>query len=231
VRAEPATLAISSSPNESNGAATPIPSGSLDSCVPHAERKINLVLNGELLRMLDTQATANAFEPSPRRAPRMDPGVEATKRLMAAILADDFRHDRARGNVLLAPLDSAVRRAGPTRGQATTQATVNSTGEIIALELIRGQPHDWTAVLKDFRQQSSSKRVRVPDGMAGLRITLSVSASVQRASGEAVESSSVGLDGPSASTGLAMTGMFDLADLSNTSARMLAIRIVKEELL
>lgn len=123
-----------------------------------------------------------------------------------------------------------MRHSGPTRGQAVIRVTVNAQGEVTSLELASGGLDDWAAVLNSFRQQVKSKRVRVPSSAAGLRITFSVTAKVQRPSGKEIESPPVGVSGPAAvSGGLAMLGTFDLADLSNKTARMLAVRVVSEE--
>jgi hypothetical protein len=112
------------------------------------------------------------------------------------------------------------------------QVTVNASGEMTRVELNRGNAEDWAAVLRAFKEEARSKRVRVPDGAAGLKITFSVSAKVQRPSGKDVESSPVGVAAPSlAPDGLTPHGAFDLADLSNKTARVLSVRIINEELL
>jgi len=197
---------------------------------PGPEHKINLGLNGDLLRILDAQYGPDASRVPERRPKIVDRGAELTRKLNAAMLADDVRHGLARGNALLGALDSAVRHSGPTRGQAVIRVTVNAQGEVTSLELASGGLDDWAAVLNSFRQQVKSKRVRVPGGAAGLRITFSVSAKVQRSSGKEIESTPVGVSGPAAASGgLAMLGTFDLADLSNKTARILAVRVVSEE--
>jgi hypothetical protein len=216
-------------PNDSVATASELPSAPPS---PTAERKINLGLNGEFLRMLDAQNASSPVDLPRKRTRKVDTGAELTRRFTAAILIDELRHGRARGNVLLGALDSAVRRVGPTRGQAIVRVTVNASGEVTGVELDRGADKDWFAVLRAFGQEARSRRVRVPDGAAGLKITFSISAKVQRPSGREVESTPVGVAGPSlAPNGLAMQGTFDLADLSNKSARMLAVRIINEEML
>jgi hypothetical protein len=199
---------------------------------PTIEHKINLGLNRDSFRMLDAQSAATAVTVARKDPRKIDPGLELTHRLTAGTLLDDLQHGRARGNVLRGALDSAVRHSGPTRGQAVIQVTVNASGEMIRVELNHGNAEDWAAVLRAFKEEARSKRVRVPDGAVGLKITFSVSAKVQRPSGKDVESSPVGVAAPSlAPAGLMPHGAFDLADLSNKTARVLSVRIINEELL
>jgi hypothetical protein len=209
-----------------------IPTGPSETSTAVAAPKIDLGLNGGLLRMLDARAAA-APAPKPGKPIRThDSGAELTRTLNSAILADDVRHGRARGNVLLSALDSALRSVGPTSGRAIIQATVDARGDLSDLVLLRGDISEWASVLKSFRNQAKNRHVRVPAGAQGIRITFNVSAKVQRPSGKAVESTPIGVDGPSlAPNGLAMRGTFDLADLSNETSRMISARIVSEELL
>lgn len=229
---DPPTRVDPSLPSESSGSGATVSDGLNRPSALATEQKINLGLNGDLLRMLDAQRAANPVGLPQKRARRIDAGPELTRRLTAAILTEDLRHGHARGNVLSGALDSAVRHSGPTRGQAMIRVTVNASGEVTGVKLVRGEDDDWSAVLRTFGQEARSKRVRVPSGAAGLRITFSVSAKVQRPSGKEIDSAPGGFASPSmAPDELTMNGTFDLADLSNKSARMLAVRIVNEELL
>ena len=231
-QADPPTRVDPNPPSELSGPGATVSDGLIRPSTLTTEQKINLGLNGDLLRMLDAQRAANPVHLPQKRARRIDAGAELTRRLTAAILTEDLRHGHARGNALLGALDSALRHSGPTRGQAIIRVTVNASGEVTGVELIRGEDDDWSAVLRAFGQAARNKRVRVPSGTAGLRITFSVSAKVQRPSGKEIESAPAGVASPSmAPDGLTMNGTFDLADLSNKSARMLAVRIVNEELL
>ena len=227
---EPPHAGLESAPS----LAESIPEASLPMSAPTTgpQPKIDLGLNGGLLRMLEAQAGVNPT-PKPAMPNRArDSGKDLTRKLNSAILADDVRHGRARGNVLLGALDSALRSVGPTRGRAIIQATVDARGDLSDLVLLRGDSNEWASVLQSFRNQAKNRRVRVPAGAQGLRITFNVSAKVQRPSGKAVESTPIGVDGQSlAPNGMAMRGTFDLADLSNISARMISARIVSEELL
>jgi hypothetical protein len=182
--------------------------------------------------MLDARAAATPDLKPGKPTRTRDSGAQLTRSLNSAILADEVRHGRARGNILLGILDSALRGSGPTRGQAIIQVTVDAEGELSDLKLLRGEATDWTATLQSFRKQARSKHVRVPVGAQGLRITFNVSAKVQRPSGKAVESGPIAVERPSFEpNGLTGRGTFDLADLSGKSARMISTRIVSEELL
>jgi len=163
---------------------------------------------------------------------RRDANAVLTYALNASILADDVRRGRARGNVLLGPINSAVREVGLTHGDAVIQVTVNSQGALSGIELLRGDAHDWSAVLQAFRQRAKSKRVPVPSGTQGLRVTLNVSAKIQRTSGKEVESSAIGVNQPSlAPNGMTFMGDFDLSDLANKTNHMVYARVTAEELL
>jgi hypothetical protein len=197
-----------------------------------AVTKIDLGLNGGLVRMLSSQTPTKPPEAPVKR--RVDRDVDAvfTRKFTASILADDVRRGHARGNVLVDPLNSAVREVGLTRGDAVIQVTLNSQGELSGIELLRGDASDWSAVLQSFRQRAKSKRVPIPSGAQGLRVTLNVSAKIQRTSGKEVQSSALGVNQPSlAPNGMTFMGDFDLSDLANKTHHMVYTRVVAEELL
>jgi hypothetical protein len=134
--------------------------------------------------------------------------------------------------VLLDPLTSAVREVGLTRGDAIIRVTVNSQGALSGIELLRGDAREWSAVVQAFRQRAKSKRVPIPSGAQGLRVTLNVSAKIQRTSGRQVESSAVGVNQPSlAPNGMTFMGGFDVTDLANKTHHMVYARVTAEELL
>ncbi len=192
---------------------------------PTVAAKIDLGLDGQILR----PRLADARE-KPRL--RRDVGADLSRELNASIVADDVARGHARGNVLIGSLTSAVRTVGPIGGEAAFQVTIDSQGGVDQVELIRGAASDWASALQSFRQQASRKRVRLPSGARGLRVTFSVSSKVQRASGKQVDSSGVSLNSPSlAPGGLAFMGEFDLADLSNKTSRSVFVTVVREEIL
>jgi len=144
----------------------------------------------------------------------------------------DVQRGLSRGSVLVGSLNSAAREAGPTSGEAVISVTINSQGELGDLVLVRGDAKDWSSVLRSFRSQAKQKRVRVPPGAAGLRVTFNVSTKLQRASGKEVDSSAVGVKTPSLKpNGLTFNGSFDLADLSGSVQRMVHARVISEEVL
>jgi hypothetical protein len=182
--------------------------------------------------MLSSQASTKPPEAPVKRRVRRDIDAEFKREFSASILADDVRRGHARGNVLVGPLTSAVREVGLSRGDAVIQVTLDSQGALSSIELLRGDARDWSAVLQAFRQRAKSKRVPIPGGAQGLRVTLNVTAKVQRTSGKEVESSAIGVDKPSlAPNGMTFMGDFDLTDLANKTSHMVYARVTAEELL
>lgn len=210
---------------------TPADSQRAVAAMPPA-KAIDLGLNGGLVRLLSSQAPASTAAPPVMRRAERDTGAELTRRLNAGVLADDLARGSAHGNILLGPLNSAIRSVGPTRGEALIRITVDSQGELSGLELLRGEASDWAAVIQSFRQLAKTKRVRLPAGARGLRVTFNVSAKVQRTSGKEVEAPAIGVDRPSlAPNGMTFRGGFDAADIANKTNRMVYARIVAEEML
>ena len=224
----PTVAALQGKGAPSDSAATTQQLGSAAPAVP----KINLNLDSRLLRLLAMQAAVERPEVRVKRRTQRDVEAELTRKFNGALLADDVRRGYARGNVLIGSLSSAVRASGPVGGDATIRVTINSQGELNGLELLRGETSDWSAVLQSFRHQARGKRVRVPSGAQGLRVTFKVSAKHQQTSGKEVESSAVGVQKPAlAPNGLTFMGDFDMADLSNETSRVVYARVVTEELL
>jgi len=169
----------------------------------------------------------------------MRPGAEELPRvrksgiqreLDSAMAASDVEHGLARGNALLGSLNAAVRDAGPTRGEALFRVTVGPDGSFSEVELLSGQASNWTSALKAFRELATRKRVRVPAGAHGLRVTFSVRAKVQLPSGAEVKGPDVAA--PSlAPNGLTFHGTFDVADIGAQAQRLVYARVVSEEVL
>ena len=112
------------------------------------------------------------------------------------------------------------------------RVTVGADGGVLSAELVRGAGSDWAAALSSFRALAARKRLRVPPGAHGLRVTFSVKAKVQRPSGKEVEAFPVGVAGPSLDpNGLVPHGDFDLADLAGGGQRLVYARVVSEEVL
>jgi len=97
---------------------------------------------------------------------------------------------------------------------------------------VRGAGSEWAAALSSFRALAVKKRLRVPPGARGLRVTFSVKAKVQRPSGKEVEASAISAAPPSfAPNGLVPHGDFDLADLGGGGQRLVYARVLSEEVL
>jgi len=193
------------------------------------ERKIDLGLDGHFFLGPPSERLASVRKPESQPRPSVDP----QKRLENALAADDVRRGLARGNALVGSLHTAAREAGPVRGEALFSITVGPDGGVISAELVRGAGSEWAAALSSFRVLTAKKRLRVPPGARGLRVTFSVKAKVQRPSGKEVEASPIGPAGPSlvAPNGLVPRADFDLADLAGGAQRLVYARVVSEEVL
>jgi len=190
------------------------------------ERKIDLGLDGHFFLGQPTEGPPSVRRPEGK--PRPDP----QKRLENALAADDVQRGLARGGALVGTLSAAVREAGPVRGDALFAVTVGPDGGVLSAELVRGAGSEWAAALGSFRALAVKKRLRVPPGARGLRVTFSVKAKVQRPSGKEVEDSAVSAARPSlAPNGLVPHGDFDLADLAGGGQRLVYARVVAEEVL
>ena len=206
--------ALSSSDAAADSSATPSAQASADP----APRKIDLGLSeGYFMR------------PPSEEFPRVrKSGVE--RQLEASLLADDVRHGLARGNALLGALNAAVRDVGPVRGEALLRVTVGADGSFSDVEFLQGAASDWASALAAFRELATRKRVRVPPGARGLRVTFAVKAKVQLPSGAEVKG--VDVANPSlAPNGLTLHGTFDVADIGAGAQRLVYARVVSEELL
>ncbi|HEX2672270.1 MAG TPA: hypothetical protein VHM25_15425 [Polyangiaceae bacterium] len=190
------------------------------------ERKIDLGLDGHFFLGVPSE------RPPSVRKPESKPRPDTQKRLENALAADDVQRGLARGNALVGSLGAAAREAGPLRGEAVFAVTVGADGGMLSAELVRGASSDWAAALGSFRALAAKKRLRVPPGARGLRVTFSVKAKVQRPSGKEVEASAISAAPPAfAPNGLVPHGDFDLADLAGGAQRLVYARVLSEEVL
>lgn len=225
-----ATADEGSTPAESDSAA---PMGSAAVAAAQPSRPIDLGLDGRLF-LLPSQGTGErapapvSTAPLGPRAPHSD----IQRQLQASLAADDVKRGMARGNALLGSLDSAARAQGPVRGEALVRVTVGADGSLLGVELSSGSAAEWGDAMRSFRELATRKRLRMPPGAKGMRVTFSVKAKVQRPSGKEVEASGVGVDQPSLKPGgLNLKGDFDLADLGGGAQRLVYARVVSEEVL
>ena len=165
------------------------------------------------------------MRPPSEQLPRVGKPVYL-QQLQAALSADDVRRGLARGNALLSSLNAAVRDVGPVRGEALLSVTIGADGGFTSAELLRGTPSEWASVLDSFKALAARKRLRVPPGANGLRVTFSIQAKVQRPSGKGVDAS--GADIPP--NGI-LRRTFDLADLGAGTQRLVYAHVVSEEVL
>ncbi len=191
------------------------------------ERKIDLGLDGHFFLGPMRERPSSVRKSDGKARP------DAQKRLENALAADDVQRGLARGNELVGSLGAAARETGPVRGEAVFSVTVGADGGMVSAELVRGAGSEWAAALGAFRTLAAKKRLRVPPGARGLRVTFSVKAKVQRPSGKEVEAPPVGLARPSLvePNGLVPHGDFDLADLAGGGQRLVYARVISEEVL
>lgn len=211
--------------------AAPVVTGSAETGDAQPARKIDLGLDGHFF--IHDPVAANTASPAPAAelGPRMRKST-TQRQLEAALSANDVARGLARGNALLGSLNSAARSEGPLRGEAVFRATVAADGSFGNVELLGGTATEWSAVLVAFRKLAATKRVRLPPGAKGLRVTFSVKAKVQRPSGKDVDATPVRVGGPSLTpVGIGVDGDFDLADLSGSAQRLVYARVVSEEVL
>jgi outer membrane biosynthesis protein TonB len=181
-------------------------------------RKINLGLDGTFFMRPPSEELPRVRKP------------EYQRQMEAAIAADEVKHGLARGNAFVGPLNAAAREFGPTRGEALLRVTVGADGALTDLEFLQGSASEWAEALKSFRELASRKRVRVPAGARGVRVTFAVKAKVQTPSGHEVKG--VDVASPSlAPDGLLLNGKYDLADLGGGPQRMVYAHVVSEEVL
>lgn len=220
--------ALSDAPSGEDAGATALSEATPGEPAPaETERKIDLGLDGHFFLGVPSEPAPSVRRPDTK--PRPDP----QKRLENALAADDVRRGLARGNALLGSLSAAAREAGPVRGEAILSVTVGADGSMLSAELVRGAGSEWAAALGSFRALAIKKRLRVPPGARGLRVTFSVKAKVQRPSGKEVEDSAISTARPSLvePNGLVPHGDFDLADLGGGAQRLVYARVVSEEVL
>lgn len=193
---------------------------------PGVDSGIDLGLSGELFRPRLNDA-------NPGSGSRVD-ATSLSRRLNESLAAKDvIERGHARGNVMISALSAAVRQAGPVDdGSAMIRVTFNASGELSAVELLKGGANDWAAVIQSFRVRARGKRLSLPRGAAGLRVTYDVKSKLQLPSGAAADSGPMRLKRPSLlPNGLTLRGDFDPTDLSGKRSRIVSARVVAEEVL
>ena len=201
----------------------PAGAGSAQADATTPARKIDLHLNdGFFMRPGAPSAPSAPAEWGPRAHKS-----EVQRQLEASLSADDVKHGLARGNAFVGALHDAVREGGPTRGEALLSITVGADGSLTGIEFLRGSAADWSSALQAFRSMAARKRLRVPPGARGLRVTYSVQAKVQLPSGKSVGAPGVDVK----PTGLGLQGTFDVADVGSSAQRLVYARVVSEEVL
>jgi hypothetical protein len=205
---------------ESQPVASGVDTGpSIPNAAPGPKRRIDLGLDG---KMFAVEAGTSLQLPG-----RVDPSRQLNRSLANGAAASDVSRGLARGGVLVSSVRSVARLEGPETGSAVIQIQVDASGVPVGVRLLQGGNAEWDRVLRRLRAQLRQQRLRVPQGAAGLMVTLAVQSKVQRPSGQSAK-------GPAADvemSPLETTGSFDLSDLSGSVQRIVAARILSEEVL
>jgi hypothetical protein len=146
------------------------------------------------------------------------------KALDTELSVRDVQVGLARGGVLVERVNRAIQTSGPGRGNAIITVTLDDGGNVEIVELSSGADSEWSNLIRVLRN-GAPVRVRMPSGAKGLRVTLKVSAKIQRVSGVDTRKSAVALGAnPLSST-------FDVVDISGATERLASVRILSEEIL
>lgn len=184
-----------------------------------APRAIDFGLNGRF-----------ALLPPPDRA--RPSRAERVQQRLDASLAGSGGRGQSRGAVLIGPLSSAARSAGPPRGSAVLRVVVDAQGSLSSAEIVGGSRAEWAGMLRALREQARSKRVALPPGARGMTLTFRVTAGVTQSSGKRDEAAAVETEKPSFEPdGLTLRGGFDVADASGALHRVVTSELLSEEAL
>lgn len=181
------------------------------------QRPIDLGLDG---RIFAREALRQQRTSQPKLSTQLD------RNLANGLAAGDVARGLTRGGPAVSALRLSTREIGPTRGAAVVEISVNAEGATTGVRLVGGGS-EWEAMLRKLRERLKAQVFRVPAGATGLRLTLSVQAKVQRASGKEVGSSAIGAE----VSPLEITGDFDVSDLSSSVQRIVSARVITEEIL
>jgi hypothetical protein len=139
--------------------------------------------------------------------------------------ARDRAHGLARGGVVASAAHTAALSQGPTRGHATFVVEADAGGRVRSVRTagVNGDRALWERVARALMAALGAKRLRVPPGARGLRVTVLVESKVQAPSGRDASKGNVQLQGAGV--------QFDVADIGAVARRLISSRIVGEEVL
>ncbi len=161
------------------------------------------------------------------------PGAEALAAKVSRDLAQGS-DDRARsaggrgGPVASAAHEAAASVWAPQTGYAVIAVDLDDKGHVARVSLVdaSGDRADWQKVADGIQKGLADKKVDVPAGAGGLRVTVKVEAKLAYPSGAShpVTGPSLGNDGTQATASVA----FDLADVGQKPKRMVGVVVLSE---
>jgi hypothetical protein len=193
------------------------------------------------------EARLDAFDPNKRPSwmpskigtgAKLDDAPSAEK--LAAKVSKDLAQgadDRARsaggygGPVVSAAHDAAMGWAAPQTGFAVIAVDLDDKGLVTRVTLVdaSGDRPEWQKVADGVAKGLANKKVAVPSGAGGLRVTVKVQAKILLPSGasEGVSGPSIGNDGEGHNTATASVS-FDLSDVGQKPKRIVAVVVLSE---
>ncbi|MBK7582828.1 MAG: hypothetical protein IPI67_21870 [Myxococcales bacterium] len=181
---------------------------------PRAARPLELGLGGLWMR---------PALPDRPRTQGWKSGAETAGGLGAELEARDRERGLARGGLIATHARSAAISLGPAEGTATFVVDTDADGKVQAVTLSEARGGaSWTRVRAALTRALATRRLRVPRGARGLRVSIRVEAKVQLPSGSR-PGDSVRAKGPGAE--------FDVADIGARASRVVSARVLNETLL
>lgn len=163
-------------------------------------------------------APVHARAPRARRPPA-DP-YHSAGGLAAALDAHDRALGLGRGGPVAIEARRAAVTAGPETGRITLVVETDASGRVRSITPAGARPNAaaWRRVIAQLSAALREKRLRVPPGARGLRVTVRVEAREQSVSGRAPSGGGLSLS-------------FDVADLSGKVMRVVSARVQSQQVL
>jgi hypothetical protein len=152
------------------------------------------------------------------------PEAAAAKKLDRALAA---QIDAASGGVYGGPVANLAREVtpgsdAPNVGRATLDVVFDASGLVSRVDVVA---HDdlvgWSSMARALKKKLEGRTIRVPPG-SGLVVRVNVESALKLPSGATTATPSVHLEG------IGVGGTFDLADVGQKPARVVAVKIVSE---
>jgi hypothetical protein len=192
----------------------------------------------------DVEARLDKFDPNKRPSwmpSRVGEGVRVPATASSSMLAQKVSKDLAQGAddrtrgaggyggpVVSAAHDAAMGTWAPQTGFAIIAVDLDEHGAVARVSLVdaSGDRADWQKVANDVQKGLEKKKIDVPSGSNGVRVTVRIDAKLALPSGATSRFSgpSFGNDGTQATASVA----FDLSDVGQKPRRMVGVVVVSE---